>query len=497
MKKFLVALLVLFVSTASNAQVLLVDFNGRNWNDPSDPTVTTYRGPSYLDPSIVNPVWNGLEFWGTEPEAPHAGADPSIIHSVYFTSYDPENPPADPNALHWSDGTEATGISISFSGLGVGMGSADYWNPWEERSVLGGDAQWIYADYVITPPYNTNILIDGLTPSQAYDLAIYGCNGDAGIGGYFTANGVGPLDLIGGHKNAGILYGVVADENGQITVDVSEGPNVGIATYSGLELREAVAQPVDTAYLTGFCITRCDEAGSMITSERYNTLWPNPAWEAVFYPGAYDPNTFDPNLLVNSYADMDIRIPFQVGDTKTFTFVFARTGATDSPYYSATLFFNNKELVPGGGTPGITVMAAMDDNGPADGNPAFMANSHTNTMGWPFDPAVPGTGTLVYYDYQNQVSINVTGFVVYNQFVYNKDYIYRSDWANPASGPDTWVDAIGQITLAATEYLPTCAEQNVYAPEDFNQDCYVNLEDFAQFAGAWLTCNEPRNPVCE
>lgn len=495
MKKFLVALLVLFVSTVSNAQVLLVDFNGHNWNDPSDPTVTTYRGPSYLEPSIVEPVWNGLELWGTEPEAPHAGADPSIIHSVYYTSYDPENPPADPNALHWSDGTEATGITIGFSGLAAGVGGADYWNPWQEQSLLGGEAQWMFADYLVTP--YADVIISGLTPSQAYDLAIYGCNGNAQLGGYFTANGVGPLDLTRGHQNAGSLYGVVADTSGKITIAISVDPAVGFAIINGLELREAVAQPADTAYLTGFCITRCDQAGSMIVTERYNTLWPNDAWEAVFYPGAYDPNTFDPNLFVNSYADMDIRIPFQVGDTKILTFVFARVTPTDSPYFSATLFFNNKELVPGGGTPGITVMAAMDDNGPADGNPEFMANSHLNTMGWPFDPAVPGTGTLVYYDYVNQVSITVTDFVVYNQFVYNQDYIHRSDWANPVTGPDTWIDAIGQITLAATEYLPTCAEQNIYTPEDFNGDCYVNLEDFAQFAGAWLTCNDPRNPVCD
>ena len=44
--------------------------------------------------------------------------------------------------------------------------------------------------------------------------------------------------------------------------------------------------------------------------------------------------------------------------------------------------------------------------------------------------------------------------------------------------------------------LPTCQEQGVYMSMDFNQDCYVDLEDFAVFAADWLKCNDPQNFDC-
>jgi hypothetical protein len=37
----------------------------------------------------------------------------------------------------------------------------------------------------------------------------------------------------------------------------------------------------------------------------------------------------------------------------------------------------------------------------------------------------------------------------------------------------------------------------VYLPQDLNQDCYVNLEDFAIFANYWLQCTDPNNTDCD
>ncbi len=36
-----------------------------------------------------------------------------------------------------------------------------------------------------------------------------------------------------------------------------------------------------------------------------------------------------------------------------------------------------------------------------------------------------------------------------------------------------------------------------YHPMDFNRDCYVNMLDFAVFAGGWLECTMPGEPDCE
>ncbi len=44
---------------------------------------------------------------------------------------------------------------------------------------------------------------------------------------------------------------------------------------------------------------------------------------------------------------------------------------------------------------------------------------------------------------------------------------------------------------------PTCQDIGIYMDTDFNQDCYVNLEDFAVLAQNWLKCTDPQNPVCE
>ena len=31
---------------------------------------------------------------------------------------------------------------------------------------------------------------------------------------------------------------------------------------------------------------------------------------------------------------------------------------------------------------------------------------------------------------------------------------------------------------------------------DLNQDCYINLKDFAFVATNWLKCNDPEDPTC-
>jgi hypothetical protein len=60
---------------------------------------------------------------------------------------------------------------------------------------------------------------------------------------------------------------------------------------------------------------------------------------------------------------------------------------------------------------------------------------------------------------------------------------------------------IGTFTLSVSSYTPTCDDLIAMGGEhffmDFNEDCYVNLEDFAEFAQDWLRCNDPGNASCE
>ena len=41
-----------------------------------------------------------------------------------------------------------------------------------------------------------------------------------------------------------------------------------------------------------------------------------------------------------------------------------------------------------------------------------------------------------------------------------------------------------------------CAFQAVYLAGDFNEDCYINLADFALLAEKWLLCNDPEDAEC-
>jgi len=54
------------------------------------------------------------------------------------------------------------------------------------------------------------------------------------------------------------------------------------------------------------------------------------------------------------------------------------------------------------------------------------------------------------------------------------------------------------INIVITDAIlkPTCQQQAVYMDTDLNQDCYINLEDFAVIAANWLYCNDPRNEYC-
>jgi len=57
-----------------------------------------------------------------------------------------------------------------------------------------------------------------------------------------------------------------------------------------------------------------------------------------------------------------------------------------------------------------------------------------------------------------------------------------------------------EIAKASAPSTPTCDDLvtmgSGYFSMDFNRDCYVNLEDFAEFALDWLKCNDPVDLDC-
>ena len=161
------------------------------------------------------------------------------------------------------------------------------------------------------------------------------------------------------------------------------------------------------------------------------------------------------------------------------------------------IFFNNQHYLSPAKA-GISVLADMDETNADDGHPAFVANSNASTMGYPYDPPIAGSGSLVFYDAVADTSVTLTDFFVYYQDVWGVDMIRRDDYGGaPGWGPDDWIDCVGQFTLNVEAYVPTCSEADIYVPQDLNQDCYVDLADLAELAGQWLQCNDQWNPDCD
>jgi hypothetical protein len=109
----------------------------------------------------------------------------------------------------------------------------------------------VFQDYILSTVSDPNLIItiSGLIPGNTYDLAAYGGNGGDHVGGIWTANGVGPLDLTWYVADQGILYDIIADEKGQIIIEIEEDPiaDAHLTVVNGFELSGTfLAEPVNT-----------------------------------------------------------------------------------------------------------------------------------------------------------------------------------------------------------------------------------------------------------
>jgi len=279
-----------------------------------------------------------------------------------------------------------------------------------------------------------------------------------------------------------------------------------------IDTSEPPASDANEVVLTALTLTRTNSLGTMDISERWNTLYSDDAWDTAIFEGCIpaDPNAFDPTMFMNHPTNMMIHTPLREGENRTFTWYNAR-GLTDAGYFGVNLFFDDQQNYD---IPGISVYAQMDTTGTGDGYPVFHANSAGSTMGWPMSSAA-GTGSLIYKG--QKLKVTMTEFVTYHQDVYSHDLVTQQTAGHPLNGHDGAIDMIGQFTLLVEEYQPQLACDDLiamggeYFEWDYNQDCYINLEDFAilaqdyyinlegvvNLAQNWLRCNDPANPACE
>jgi len=188
--------------------------------------------------------------------------------------------------------------------------------------------------------------------------------------------------------------------------------------------------------------------GSVIYNERWNTYAPHPAWDVFVRDGAI-PGTSFLNKTDGVAPDRTIDIPLTVGNTYTFTFGVSHGigGDLGFEYYGLNLFLGGSPSAANGEeAPSISVYAQPDRNGPADGNPAFMANFAAATMGFPLAD-LPGAGLV--FD-NGSIKVELTDFVVYAKSAgLGLDFTNQGSQVGPFV-PDQEPDVIGEYTLVVT-----------------------------------------------
>jgi len=64
------------------------------------------------------------------------------------------------------------------------------------------------------------------------------------------------------------------------------------------------------------------------------------------------------------------------------------------------------------------------------------------------------------------------------------------------AGADNYYSDDTPLNIQITRSELRCQDLTAHMSADLNQDCYVNLEDFALLAQNWLKCNDPMDPAC-
>jgi hypothetical protein len=199
-------------------------------------------------------------------------------------------------------------------------------------------------------------------------------------------------------------------------------------------------------HLTALSFFKANPDGSVVELERWTTLFPSTAWGIGVREGTIESQ---PKWL-NHPENFQLDIPLEVGQEQTFTFQMAHIGDIQD-YYGLNFFFDGRESGLDGPKPGISVYSQVDSTGLPDGNPEFLANRASQTQGWPYDPSVPGAGTVVYENPIKGIRVTLTSYAMYPKSVFNLDLIQPNPNGYPIA-PDGSPDPVGQFTLRAERY---------------------------------------------
>ena len=211
----------------------------------------------------------------------------------------------------------------------------------------------------------------------------------------------------------------------------------------------AMALPVMTAN----SFYGANDDGSVIYSERWNTIAPHPAWDVYVSEGAIPGSSVLNNQDTEATTGKDINHQLVMGDN-TFTFAVSHQpddqgGDLALDYYGFNVFLNGKPITLDEEAPQISAFVATDRDGPGGVDHDHQSNTAGATMGFPLAD-LAGAG-LTWTDGEHIVTMT-------DYFVYGK---YDADGNDNAPDfdvmptgshagrflPDGNQDVVGQYTL--------------------------------------------------
>jgi hypothetical protein len=195
--------------------------------------------------------------------------------------------------------------------------------------------------------------------------------------------------------------------------------------------------------------------GTVRPGERWNTLYPDFAWDVAVYADGVitDQGDVDQANLLNRPNDVQVKIPMTPGE-HTFGIAVARNDEFAN-FFGLNLFFDGKHLSD---SAGISVFGNASDVVP--GNGLFLANGALDTMGWPIT-STPGSGTTVYVNCDLDIQVELTEFQVYTQPALGIDILPKQEpgTRNLKTDPapqDGFSDVQAQFTLVVTSLGGDC-----------------------------------------
>ncbi len=424
---------------------------------------------------------------------------------------DPEDPLYDPD-FTFRDSPNTTDMMLYdnyfvFSGTGV---SIPFWHfapasPYLVPAVIGNPTNQtvlgvppgrtaLHGGVNFANPGTEDMSVVRWTAPAAGDYCVSGTfdSGDTGLSDYYIIQNKTTLLLSELNVNFGKPF--------EMTVTVEEGETLDFVVGSGLDNVGSDTVPLSVTIVPGPCAEPPVCPDSLWDLKDNISFEENPhcGWSYGWIPGS---DAEDPN-----YAWRD-----NPPDTSTFSLYGQAYTFSGVPWWHLVpangsmvpaLFHNNLTTTlygcpPGfvAAHPGVTVI----DEDPNTADVAVVRWTAPATDDY-FVKAIfyQGDGGEVdCYVIQN------TTTVLFSQLEVVSEVSYRSFLTLNAG--DTLDFAVGSgvnlgsetTPLEVTIYTePTCQDVGVFYPADLNQDCRVNLEDFALLSQDWLKCNDPEDPGC-